>query len=234
MRVLRNGLIVARTLVFDNNLDPEFDEIVYCPVHSMSEALILEAMDYQHNSKPRPLGQTKLSIRELVTEGPDKKEEPYVSRGTLQRSDNLQSEGGRSVKGTLVYEASFFPTVHLRGVQFASAAANPLERVQAAPGEGNDNESYVEPTMDDTATLPDNEDDELSRQMNAEAAQGRLLKRTDTMATTGSSPIPPNVMSHKKNALSTASAMTAMTMETTASITDGVSLSKEEILQSRE
>lgn len=34
MRVVRNGLVVSRTLVFNNNLEPVFDEIVYAPVHS--------------------------------------------------------------------------------------------------------------------------------------------------------------------------------------------------------
>lgn len=33
VRVLRGGLVIARTLVHNNNLDPEFDEIVYAPVH---------------------------------------------------------------------------------------------------------------------------------------------------------------------------------------------------------
>lgn len=33
IRVIRGGLVSARTLVFDNNLSPEFDEIVYVPVH---------------------------------------------------------------------------------------------------------------------------------------------------------------------------------------------------------
>lgn len=33
VRIIRGGIVAARTLVINNNLDPEFDEIIYAPVH---------------------------------------------------------------------------------------------------------------------------------------------------------------------------------------------------------
>jgi Ca2+-dependent lipid-binding protein len=38
---------MARTMVVNENLDPEWDEIVYVPVHNAKEKLVLEVMDYQ-------------------------------------------------------------------------------------------------------------------------------------------------------------------------------------------
>lgn len=48
VRCLRSGIVIGRTLVVDNNLDPEWDEIVYVQVHASKETFTLEVMDYQH------------------------------------------------------------------------------------------------------------------------------------------------------------------------------------------
>jgi Ca2+-dependent lipid-binding protein len=56
IRILHSGIIVSRTLVINNNLNPEWEEIIYIPIHNPKESFTIEAMDYQHNGKDRSLG----------------------------------------------------------------------------------------------------------------------------------------------------------------------------------
>lgn len=51
VRVQVRNVTKARTEVINNNLNPVWDEIVYVPVHSLRESLMLECMDYQHLTK---------------------------------------------------------------------------------------------------------------------------------------------------------------------------------------
>jgi len=68
--VLLNGTVEARTDVVNNSkricyfmigdsplvlldLNPEWDQIVYVPVHSLRETMVLECMDYQNLTKVR-------------------------------------------------------------------------------------------------------------------------------------------------------------------------------------
>jgi Ca2+-dependent lipid-binding protein len=47
-------------MVVNNNLNPEWDEIVYVPVHNFKEKLVLEAMDYQVRNTLRRKASTHL------------------------------------------------------------------------------------------------------------------------------------------------------------------------------
>lgn len=188
--------------------------------------LVLEAMDYQHNTKDRPLGQTRLDVKSLASEGADKKEGPYVSTGPLQRSDKLVSDAGKSVKGTLVYEAKFYPALHLRGVAFAPPSSA-LEKVVPPKGEDDDDDhaSIIE-TEDDAVTL----DEAMQLPAGAESlARNGSVKRASVAAAEGSE----IARSHTKNAMSTASIATAGTNATSQSVTEGITMSKEELLKSR-
>lgn len=66
VRVLSGAQVRARTEVVDNNLDPEWGETLYVPVHSHKEDLVLEVMDWEAKGKDRSLGFTVLSMKDLV------------------------------------------------------------------------------------------------------------------------------------------------------------------------
>ena len=235
-RVIRSGVIAARTLVHNNDLDPVFDEIVYAPVHSLNETLIIEVVDYQHNSRDRALGQTKLDIKSLASEGTDKKEQPFVSTGPLERTDNLILDGGKSMKGNITFEARFYPTVPLRGVAFAKTA-NPLDKVVPRGEDADDdNASIIELDVDDAATI--DEDDELSRAMmmdrlKGKTATGRAEEDSDNYSTGNPTPAYTPAPGLDRTLQSSASYTSMRTAETSGSVTDGITLSREEVLRSQ-
>jgi Ca2+-dependent lipid-binding protein len=101
VRVLSNGIIVGRTLVINNDLDPEWDEIIYVEVHSAKDLFTLEVMDYQHQSQPRPLGSTTLQLAPLIAEGSDKVLSPWISTGMRDYNESLRSGSKKTVKGSV-------------------------------------------------------------------------------------------------------------------------------------
>ncbi|GAA5987383.1 hypothetical protein JCM10908_001933 [Rhodotorula pacifica] len=121
VRVLHRGLVVARSIVHDNNLDPVYDEIVYLQVHSPKDLFVLEVMDYQHNSRDRSLGIADFLVTNLIAEGPDKSQKPWVGTGKITKTEKLKSDGRKTVKGDLEFEAEFFPCVHMSEISFTPA-----------------------------------------------------------------------------------------------------------------
>ncbi|GAA6043375.1 hypothetical protein JCM8097_005289 [Rhodosporidiobolus ruineniae] len=117
VRVIRNGLVIARTVVHNNNLDPEYDEIVYVQVHSPRDNYTIEVMDYQHLTKDRSLGTVEFVVTGLVAEGPDRKTKPWVGTGKVEKREMLR-QPRKGVKGDIQFEAEFFPCVHLKDVSF--------------------------------------------------------------------------------------------------------------------
>lgn len=90
-------------------------------IHSPKDTFVFEVMDYQHNGRDRSLGIADFSVAELVSAGPDKKNKPWVGTGKITRTDKLKSDGKKTVKGDLDFEAEFFPCLPLQGVSFAPA-----------------------------------------------------------------------------------------------------------------
>ncbi|GAA5871970.1 hypothetical protein JCM16303_000930 [Sporobolomyces ruberrimus] len=118
VRVLYHGVVVARTVVHDNDLNPEYDEIVYVEVHSTRDVFPIEVMDYQSSSKDRSLGNVLFPIAPLVAEGPDKVTKPWVSTGKVSKIESLHSDWKKPVKGNIEFEAEFFPCANLKDVSF--------------------------------------------------------------------------------------------------------------------
>lgn len=236
VRVVRRGVIAARTLVHNNNLNPEIDEIVYCPVHNLSEILVMEVMDYQHNSKDRTLGVARLEVKDVAVEGTNKTEQPYISTGKIERTSRLTTDHqGKLGKGSLIYEAIFYPTIPLKGVKFQNAP-NPTDQVKAkvkAEGQDDDdNQSTIAGSdNEDSATV--NGDDEMSSVplLKAEAIEeeGADVPASQTNGTAAQATSP----GHSKNVLSNASFVTTgtgATTETTGTTEEGLALSKQEVL----
>lgn len=242
VRVVRKGVIQARTLVHNNNLNPVFDEIVYCPVHNLNETLVLDVMDYQHHSKDRSLGVARLKVEDVATKGSDETEHPYLSTGSVDRSDRLTTyHQGKVGKGILFYEAIFYPTIPIKGVVFDKTTSQ-VDQMKARARDDEDNESFVEPAAedDDEATVA-GDDDPLTRQMRAEAAVGSTTKAEGSFSNgvneSRTETATPSVAGHTKNGPSNASFATtgtAGTAETGANGapagTEGVAMTREQIL----
>ncbi|KAF8898443.1 C2 domain-containing protein [Infundibulicybe gibba] len=126
VRVQVNNVTKGRTEVINNNLNPIWDQIVYIPVHSLKETLMLECMDYQHLTRDRSLGSVELLVSDLAKESADHRY-PYESTGVKNGNDSLRLDKGGAFKGNLHYTATFIPALALRGVKFDSSG-NQLQR----------------------------------------------------------------------------------------------------------
>lgn len=106
-RVLLSGIMKGRTVTFKNNLNPDWDEVVYVPVHSTREKLTLEVMDEESLGKDRPLGHIELAAADFIKQDDDGQyvvfEEKEIHGGALRLNES------KSPKGTLNYSCSFYP-----------------------------------------------------------------------------------------------------------------------------
>lgn len=168
----------------------------------------MEAMDYQHNSKDRPLGRFTIDIKQLASAGSDPTTQPFVSTGPVERTEKLILDHGRSMKGSIVYKAEFFPCTPLKGVTF-DKVVSPLSQAQLKDAEDmDDGASFIEPEhVDETMDL----EDDLAAQMSAEA----------TSAVQGA------------EHTSSAGADGPLNGDKAATETEGFALSKEQVLQSQ-
>lgn len=126
IRILGGNKTLARTEVIDSNLNPEWDQIVYVPVHSTREHFMLELMDYQNIGKDRSLGHVEIKASDYIMSSEDQMY-PYQSTGNHVRSDKIKLDKANSYKGTLNYEVDFKPAVSLRGGVSFDASKNELE-----------------------------------------------------------------------------------------------------------
>jgi hypothetical protein len=141
VRVQVNNITKGRTEVINNNLNPVWDQIIYIPVHSLKESLVLECMDYQHLTKDRSLGYVELRLDELAKHNPEDAKYPYAPLGKKEAVDPIRLDKGNAYKGELHYTAEFIPAVALRGLKFATGP-NEIEGA-AAGAEGSDSEGGI-------------------------------------------------------------------------------------------
>ncbi|TPX21172.1 hypothetical protein DIZ76_015126 [Coccidioides immitis] len=111
VRVLLSGIEKARTVTWRNNLNPDWDEVVYIPMHSPREKIILEVLDEESIGKDRPLGMLELSAADYIREGEDGQYEVDDEKQLL--STPLRLEGRGNPKGTLNYTVAFYPTLNV-------------------------------------------------------------------------------------------------------------------------
>ncbi|KAI0706072.1 tricalbin [Cytidiella melzeri] len=224
VRVQVNNVTQGRTEVVNNNLNPEWDQIIYIPVHSLKESMMLECMDYQHLTKDRSLGYVEVKVSELAQadEGSS-----YVSTGKRIGEDPLRLGKGIQ-KGTLHYEAEFVPAMHIKNVKFTSGP-NDIERaVEGGSEYSGDNAVSGESSSDNevqnipsgvTAYAPLGDEESLPPKSPASRRHGRS-KSTDTNAT---------FESHSTT-LSTRTGKTSGTTDEKRPEDDAPELSKEELL----
>ncbi|OIW34548.1 tricalbin [Coniochaeta ligniaria NRRL 30616] len=111
VRVLLSGLERARTVTFKNNLNPDWDEVLYVPVHSPRERLQLEVMDAEKVGRDRSLGLVELFAGDFIAQ--DENGEYLVNDVKAPREDGLKLHGKGIAKGTLNYTVAFYPTLNI-------------------------------------------------------------------------------------------------------------------------
>ncbi|KAI9281499.1 C2 domain-containing protein [Sporodiniella umbellata] len=116
VRVLSGHHIRGRTEVIDNNLNPEWGETLYVPVHSLKENFVLEAMDWNARTRDKTLGFTEFAVSSVIKQciGSQSTDPDvwYESNGQLcDRWDRLYSADRQSFKGKLHYSAEFLPAI---------------------------------------------------------------------------------------------------------------------------
>lgn len=110
-RVLVSGLERARSVTHRNTLNPEWDEVLYVPVHSSREKLQVEVMDAEKMGKDRSLGLIDIHASQFVHQ--DENGEYIVNDEKEPREDGLRLHGKGVAKGLLRYTVSFYPTLNV-------------------------------------------------------------------------------------------------------------------------
>lgn len=123
-RVLLSGIEKARTVTFRNDLNPEWDEVLYVPIHSARDRLTLEVMDTEKVGKDRSLGLIELFAGDYVEQ--DESGEYLVHEKKQHREEGLRLHGKGIAKGNLHYTVSFFPCLNV---------ADPEDEEEAKQGE---------------------------------------------------------------------------------------------------
>ena len=110
-RVLLSGIQKGRTVTWKNNLSPSFDEVIYVPVHSTREKLVVEVMDEENVGKDRTLGQLEVAASDYIQQGEDGE---YLIHDS--KNDNISAQlriGNSPPKGTLNFTVAFYPTLNV-------------------------------------------------------------------------------------------------------------------------
>lgn len=107
------------------DLNPVWDQIIYTPVHSHKETLLLEVMDYQNLTKDRSLGTVELKVSQLAREmmaGASDSHFSFESTGKMDKSEPIRLDRGNQYKGHLHYLAEFLPAFALEGLKFETGS----------------------------------------------------------------------------------------------------------------
>ena len=129
VRVLLSGIEKGRTVTFQNNLNPDWDEVIYVPMHSPRERLTLEVMDWQNIGKDRSLGLIELPAADYIKEGGN--EEYLVHDEKRPMSEGLKMNGRGAAKGVLNFTAAFYPTIPTIDPEEEEAEEKDLEEAGA-------------------------------------------------------------------------------------------------------
>ncbi|WPH00738.1 Hypothetical protein R9X50_00356800 [Acrodontium crateriforme] len=110
-RVLLSGIQKGRTVTFKNNLNPEWDEIFYVPVHSTREKLTVEVMDEENTGKDRTMGQLEIAASEYIHQNEDGE---YAVLDSKDKVISAQVRiGNNPPKGTLNFTVAFYPCLNV-------------------------------------------------------------------------------------------------------------------------
>lgn len=104
--ILLSGVLKARTVTFRNNLNPDWNEVFYIPVHSVNESITLDVRDEEELGTDPQLGATDIMVSNWA-----KKDESgqFTASPPVEVSRTLKS--GKGEKGVLTFTAGFYPTI---------------------------------------------------------------------------------------------------------------------------
>lgn len=111
VRVLLSGIEKGRTVTFQNNLNPDWDEVVYVPVHSTREKLTLDVMDEESLGRDRSLGLIEVSAGDYISQAENGEYLVHDTKAT--QAGQLRMHGKGSPRGTLNYTTSFYPCLNV-------------------------------------------------------------------------------------------------------------------------
>ena len=111
VRVLLSGIEKGKTVTFQNNLNPDWDEVIYVPMHSTREKLILEVMDQENLGKDRSLGLVELSAADYIHQAENGEYEVHDQKRPM--SEYLRMQGKGQPKGKLSFTVAFYPTLNV-------------------------------------------------------------------------------------------------------------------------
>ncbi|KAK4552899.1 Tricalbin-2 [Recurvomyces mirabilis] len=110
-RVLLSGIQKGRTVTWKNNLNPDWDEVCYVPIHSEREKLTVEVMDEENTQKDRTMGQMEIAASEYVQLGEDGQ---YLIHDTKNKVISAAVRiGNNPPKGTINFTVSFYPCMNV-------------------------------------------------------------------------------------------------------------------------
>lgn len=110
-RVLLSGISKGRTVTFQNNLNPDWDEVIYVPMHTTREKLTLEVMDEENLGKDRSLGQVEVLASDFIKQADNG--EYLVHDLKTQTAAKLRMHGKGNPKGILNYDISFYSCLNV-------------------------------------------------------------------------------------------------------------------------
>lgn len=112
VRVLLSGIEKGRTVTHRNTLSPEWDEVIYVPMHSSRDRLTLEVMDAEKMGKDRSLGSVEVFAGDYI-EQDEETGEYLVHDAKKIQEGGLRLHGKGIAKGVLVYTVSFYPCLNI-------------------------------------------------------------------------------------------------------------------------
>ncbi|EME83310.1 uncharacterized protein MYCFIDRAFT_203585 [Pseudocercospora fijiensis CIRAD86] len=110
-RVMLSGIQKGRTVTFKNNLNPEWDEVFYVPVHSTREQLVVEVMDEESLGKDRTLGQIEIAAADYIHQTETGEYAVHDSKLDVITSQLRIGQG--TPKGILNFTVAFYPTLNV-------------------------------------------------------------------------------------------------------------------------
>lgn len=145
-RVVLSGIERARTVTFKNNLNPDWDEVLYVPVHSPRERLQLEVMDAENMGKDRSLGLTEIKAGDYMVQ--DDNGEWLVHDKKELREDGLRLHGKGTAKGVLTYTVAFYPTLNIADPEDEEEKEKEAREDAKETGSEKDNVSSTRQSLD--------------------------------------------------------------------------------------
>lgn len=135
VRVSLSGIERARTVTHRNTLNPDWDEVLYVPVHSPREKLQLDVMDAEKMGKDRSLGLVDIAASDYVHQ--DDNGEYLVHDAKTILEEGLRLHGKGTAKGLLKFTAAFYPTLNIADPEDEEEEAKEAEKEGDVPASQN-------------------------------------------------------------------------------------------------